>query len=118
MKNRETLLDVDYLLKGLAWSLLPVNSLSKKKRAIRRYAARLIDLNEYLASFTVATMDDKIGVTKLNEILLNIMPKSCSKKSYVQVFYCEILSFKKSLNMFDHMEISDSIYENVVTPSY
>ena len=32
---------------------------------VRRYAARLIDLNEYLASFPGATLTDKISVTKL-----------------------------------------------------
>ena len=35
----------------------------------RRYTLHLIYLNEYLASFTEATMDDKIGGTELNEIL-------------------------------------------------
>ena len=50
---------------------------------VRRYAACLIDLNEYLASFTGATFTDKIGVTKLNEILLNSIPNSWSKRAYV-----------------------------------
>ena len=45
----------------------------KKPRSltVRRYAARLIYLNEYLASFPGANLTDKIGVTDLNEILLN-----------------------------------------------
>ena len=55
---------------------------------IRRYAARLIDLNEYLASFLGATLTDKIGVTELNGILLNRMPNSWSKQAYVQGFDC------------------------------
>ena len=38
------------------------------------YAARLIDLNEYLASFPGATLTEKLGVTELEEILLNSMP--------------------------------------------
>ena len=50
---------------------------------VRRYAARLIDLNEYLASFPGATLNDKIDVTKLNKILLNSMPNSWSKQAYV-----------------------------------
>ena len=41
---------------------------------VRRHATRLIDLNEYLSSFPGATFDDKIYVTKTNEILLNSMP--------------------------------------------
>ena len=71
VKNTETPLDVDYLLKGLVLYLLPVNSLSKQRRAmscctknprrlkLRRYAARLIDLNKYLASFTGAITAEK-----------------------------------------------------------
>ena len=94
---------MDYLLKGLEWYLPPINSLSKQKRAmrccmkntyslmVRRYAACLIYLNEYLASFPGATMADKMEVTKLNEILLNSMPKIWSKQAYVQGFDCETI---------------------------
>ena len=39
-------------------------------------------------------MDDKIGVTELNEILLNSMPNSWYKQAYVQVFYCESIYSK------------------------
>ena len=42
----------------------------------KRYAALIIDLNEYLESFPKVALDDKIGVTKLNKILLNSMPDS------------------------------------------
>ena len=67
----------------------------KKTRSmtIRHYAAHLIDLNEYLASFPGATLTDNIGVTKLNEILLNSMPNSWSKQAYVQGFDCESITF-------------------------
>ena len=50
-----------------------------RSMTVRCYAARLIDLHEYLASFPEATLTDNIGVTKLNEILLNSMPKIWSK---------------------------------------
>ena len=63
-------------------------------------------------------MDDKMGITELNEILSNIIPNSCSKQAYVQGFYFETISFKKAVNMFESMEIAESIYEVVVTPSY
>ena len=92
----------------------------KKPRAItvRRYAARLIDLNEYLAPFTGATLNYKIGVTELNEIFINIMPNSWSRQAYVQGFDCEFITLKKAVNMFEHMEIAESIYKGVVEPSY
>ena len=53
---------------------------------VRRYATRLVDMNEYLASFLGDTLDDKIGVNTLNEILLNSMPNIWSKQAYVQGF--------------------------------
>ena len=88
----------------------------KKTRimTVGRYAARLIDLNEYLASFPGATLTDKIGVIKINEIFLNSMPKIWSKQAYIQVFDCESITFKKYVNMFERMEIAESIDEGVL----
>ena len=63
-------------------------------------------------------MTDKIGVTKLNEILLNSMPNRWSKQAYVQGFDLESITSKKVVNMFEHREITESIYEGVVEPSY
>ena len=83
MENTDTPLDVDYLLKGLAWYFFPVNSFSKQNQAMRRcmkipriLEVRLSDLNQCLASFTGATMADKFGVNELNGILLNSIPNS------------------------------------------
>ena len=53
---------------------------------VRLYVAHLLDLNDYLDSLPGSTLFDKIGVTKLNEILLNIMPNSWSKQVYAQGF--------------------------------
>ena len=63
-------------------------------------------------------MTDKMGGTELNEILLNSIPNSWSKQAYVQGFNCETISFKKSVNLFERMEISESIYEGVLKSSY
>ena len=82
------------------------------------YAARLIDLNEYLGSFTGATIYNKMEITELNEILLNIMINGSSKQAYIQAYDCKTISFRWVINMFDHMEIAESIYEGVVSPSY
>ena len=59
-----------------------------------------------------ATLADKIGVTEFNEILLG------SKQAYVIGFDCEYILFNKDVNMFDRMEIAESIQEGVVEPSY
>ena len=61
---------------------------------LRRYAARLIDSNQYLDSFPGATLSDKIGVTELDNILSNSMPNSWSNQAYVQGFDCESI-FKR-----------------------
>ena len=55
-------------------------------------------------------MNDKIGTTKLNEILLNSIPNRWSIQAYVQGFNCESFTFKKDANMFERMEITKSIY--------
>ena len=67
----------------------------KKTRAItvRRYAARLIDLYEYLASFTGGGLNDKIGVRELNKILLNSIPNIWYKQAYTQGFDYESITF-------------------------
>ena len=46
------------------------------------------------------------------------MPNSRSKQTYVKDFYCKYISFKKSANLFEQIEIDEYIYENVVEPSY
>ena len=61
---------------------------------VRRYAERLIGLNKNLASFLGFTIADKIGISELNEIILNSMPNRWSNKVYVQVCYCKSISFK------------------------
>ena len=85
---------------------------------VRRYVAHIIDLNEYLVYFLGVTLTDNIGVTKQNAILLNRLPNICSRQAYVRGFDCESITFKNSVNMFERMEISESINEGVVEPSY
>ena len=91
----------------------------KKTRSLklRCYATRLIDLNEYLASFLGATLADKMYVTELNVILLNSTPNSWSKQAYVQCFDYESI-FLKAVNMFERTKITEPIYEGGVEPSY
>ena len=104
VESTETL-NVDYIIRVLSQYFFPVNFLSQQKctmwrgmkktrsLTVRCYATQLIDLNEYSESFPGATLNDKIGVTELNEILLNSMPNSWSNKSYVQGFDCESITF-------------------------
>ena len=62
-------------------------------------------------------MNDKVSVTKLNEILPNSTPNVWYIQVYVQGFDCEYITFKIAVNMFESMDISESIYEGVVEPS-
>ena len=103
VENTDNPLTVDYLHNGLVWYLFYMNLIKKKKasnaplyeipcgKKVRRYEARLIDLNGYLASFPGSTMADKMCVTELNEIILNSMPNSWTKQAYVQGFDCELI---------------------------
>ena len=76
----------------------------KKPRSlkIKRYAVSLIHLNQYLASFTVSTMADKIGVNELNEILSKSMPNIWCNKACIHGFDCESIK-KKPENMFEYI---------------
>ena len=91
----------------------------KKLRAltVRRYAARLIDLNEYLESFPGKILNDKISVTKLKEILLNSMPKIWSRQAYVQGFDCESITLKSiliCLSVWKLPSIFTKVYYNLL----
>ena len=63
-------------------------------------------------------MTDKIVMTEMDKILLNSMTNSWRKKAYVHIFDCGSITFKKDVNMFKRMDISESIYKGVVEPSY
>ena len=128
VENTDTSLTVDYPLKGLAYYFylriifqnkrVQCTYVQKQNRLkVSRYALRLIDLSEYLTSFTGATIADKIGVFELNEFTLNSMTNIWSNQAYVQGFDCEPTSLKKDVNMFECMEIAESIYEGAVIPS-
>ena len=44
------------------------------------------------------------------------MPNIWYIQAYVQGFYCESITFKKAVNMFECIELSEYIYEGVVEP--
>ena len=46
------------------------------------------------------------------------MPIIWYKQAYVQGFDCESITLKKLVNMFERKEISESIHQGVVEPSY
>ena len=56
-------------------------------------------------------------VTELNKILLNSIINSWSKQVYDQGFDCEC-NTQRYVNMFERMEIAESIYKGVVETIY
>ena len=46
------------------------------------------------------------------------MPNIWSKQAYVQGFDCRSILFIEAVNIFERMEIAESIYEDVVEPPY
>ena len=81
---------------------------------MRLYVDSLIGFNEYLDFFPEAKLTDKIGVTEIDKGLLNSMPISWIKQAYVQGFDCEYIYFNKAVNIFQRMEITESIYKDLV----
>ena len=65
------------------------------KLKVRRYADRMIDINNHLSTFPRKKASDKIGETESSEIILNSMPNVWNNQDYVQGFDSKIL-FKKS----------------------
>ena len=79
----------------------------------RRYAEHLIYINAYLASFPGETLTDKIGVTDLNEIILNNMTNIWSKQAYLQGFDCEYITFKNlftCLRVYKYLSLFMKVY--------
>ena len=80
---------------------------------MRRCAASMIRLNEYLSIFLVLKASDKICDMKLDSILFNSMTNGWSNQAYVQGFDFETI-MKKYVNMFERMEVYETIRECVV----
>ena len=91
----------------------------KKLRSLklRKYEARLIGLNDYLASFTGTTLSDKFGGPELSIVLLNSMPNICSKQVYVQGFDCKSISFKNQLTCLNEWIFLD-LFMNLSIKTY
>ena len=60
----------------------------------------MIASNEYLAVLPGAKSSDNIIDMELNKMCFNSMPNSYSRQAYVQVFDCEYITLKISVNMF------------------
>ena len=63
-------------------------------------------------------MTDNIGMTELDEILLNIMPNGWIKQAYVQVFSCESITFKNLLTCLNIWRYLNIFMKFVVEPYY
>ena len=59
--------------------------------------------------FPGSKASDNICEMELDEILFHSMPNIWIRQAYVQGFDCESITSKISVNMFEHMEIAESI---------
>ena len=119
----------DYILVLSAY-YFPVNLLSNKKGSmqcgmrrpkrlkVRGYTARLNGLNKLFALFLWENLNKTIGVMELIEVLSISMPNIWSKQAYLKIFDCESITLNDFDNMFECMDIVESIYKGVVEPSY
>ena len=46
------------------------------------------------------------------------MPNRWSNQAYVKGFGCEYITSKSAVNVFEHMETAESIYEGILEPYY
>ena len=108
---------------GLLSYLPPLNALKKQKSAMRRamrkprdllfkiFAARLIELNNYLPISPGSSAAKNMDSEELNKILLHVVPYLWAKQSYIQVWDFEGRSYKETCKMFERMETAETIYE-------
>ena len=121
---------MENIILGLYAYFFPVSSILKQKRTmrhgmmnprglkVRRYTFHVVGLKGCLTLFPGLKLSYNIYVKEMNKTLFNIMPNSWSKQAYLQVFYCESITFNKYFRMFDRMGIAESIYKGVVEISY
>ena len=76
----------------------------------------MIGINEYVFVFPESNTNDNICETELNWILFNSIHNTWISQAYVHVFDCETITLKY-VNIFEHTEIAEPIYEVVVEPS-
>ena len=68
-----------------------------------RYAALLIDINEYLDVLHGEKAIYNNDEMELNKIFLESIPNGWVKKAYVQGFDCGTIDLRTYVNMFEHM---------------
>ena len=54
---------------------------------------------------------------EINEILLHIIPNGWGKNDFLHGFDFKVFPFNKVANIFEYVEIAESIYEGVVEHS-
>ena len=77
----------------------------------------MIYINAFLAVFRGSKASWEFGETELNEIIFKSMSNGWISQEYVQDFYCKYITLKY-VNIFEHIEIAESIYEVVVEHFY
>ena len=75
------------------------------------FSARLAELNNYLPIFPGSSATKNMAPEELNKILLQAAHNSWAKQAYLQGWVFEGSYYKYTCDMFERMEIAESIYE-------
>ena len=108
---------------GLTRVFPPINAPSKQKHTVRRtmskpwdllfkrFAAWLMELNDYLPIFPELSDTNKIPPKEINKIILHAVPHGWAKQYYLQGWYFKGETYKETCDTFGLMEISDQVYK-------
>ena len=108
---------------GLLEYFLTINLISKKNLSIRRstnkpqsmtfkrFAARLVEMNNFLPLFIGSDDLKKMKIKELNEILLHTVTNAWEKQSCLQGWDFELKTYRETCAMFERMEVSEQVYE-------
>ena len=86
------------------------------KLKVRLYTDSLIDINENLAAFPGKNSSNNLGDKNGAKYFWTVWKMDGVSKRMCRVFIVNIL-LKKTVNIYERMEMSETVYEGVVEPS-
>ena len=82
-----------------------------RRLKVRRYAAPLVEHNEYVDSFLGSYAGKNIYEVESNDILLHRTTVGWDMQYFLQCFDFKVVPFKKEKYIFDCMDILESNYK-------
>ena len=82
-----------------------------------RYAPRLVDINDYFLPSQYQRQAIILVIQSLTKPVLVVYQMYVVSKRMCRILIVKLI-LKKTVNMFERMEILETIYEGVLKPSY